>query len=129
MISHDLGTVLEATDRVVVMYGGELVEDQPAEALQQGGHHPYTEALMNCYADPRADEVHLGSISGSPPDLSLPGGSCPFTPRCRLGEEICKQKDPELTPLGTGVVACHVRAREESKLSERSHVHSRAVTG
>ena len=71
LISHDLGVVLEATDRVLVMYAGEIVEDQPAADLLTGPHHPYTEALLSCYADPRADEVVLGGIPGSPPDLSL----------------------------------------------------------
>ena len=72
LISHDLGVVLEATDRVMVMYAGRIVEDQPSEALLSGPHHPYTEALLDCYADPRADEIRLGGIEGTPPDLSLP---------------------------------------------------------
>jgi len=110
LISHDLGVVLEATDRVMVMYGGEIVEDQPSSALLTGPHHPYTEALLGCYADPRADEIELGGIPGTPPDLSLPAGGCPFTARCPEAIEICGTVDPELTPLGRGVAACHVRA-------------------
>jgi oligopeptide/dipeptide ABC transporter ATP-binding protein len=111
LISHDLGVVLEATDRVLVMYGGEIVEDQPSSQLLDGPHHPYTEALLGCYADPRAEEVHLGGIPGSPPDLSTAVAGCPFTPRCPLAEDICREQDPPLTPLGAGVAACHVRAR------------------
>ncbi len=112
LISHDLGVVLEATDRVLVMYAGQIVEDQPSDTLLTGRHHPYTEALLECYADPRADEVHLGGIGGSPPDLSrdLPG--CPFAPRCPDVEDICRSSDPALTPLGRGAAACHVRARQ-----------------
>jgi oligopeptide/dipeptide ABC transporter ATP-binding protein len=112
LISHDLGVVLEATDRVMVMYAGEIVEDQPSSALGRGAHHPYTEALLRCYADPRADDIHLGGIPGSPPDLSLSLAGCPFTPRCPLAEDICQRVDPPLTPLGGGLAACHVRARE-----------------
>jgi len=111
LISHDLGVVLEATDRVMVMYAGEIVEDQPSRALLSGPHHPYTEALLGCYADPRADEVKLGSIAGTPPDLSQPAGGCPFAPRCPLAEDICAREDPPLTALGSGLAACHVRAR------------------
>ena len=111
LISHDLGVVLEAADRVMVMYAGRIVEDQPARDLVRGPHHPYTEALLDCYADPRADEIRLGGIPGSPPDLSLPQAGCSFAPRCPLAEDICREQDPPLSPLGQGRAACHVRAR------------------
>jgi oligopeptide/dipeptide ABC transporter ATP-binding protein len=111
LISHDLGMVLEATDRVMVMYAGRIVEDQPAGELASGPHHPYTEALLGCYADPRADEVTVGGIPGSPPDLSLRQPGCAFAPRCPLAEDICRTEEPPLTPLGAGRAACHVRAR------------------
>jgi oligopeptide/dipeptide ABC transporter ATP-binding protein len=111
LISHDLGVVLDATDRVMVMYAGRIVEDQPARALLHGAHHPYTEALLSCYADPRADDVQLGGIPGSPPDLSLALAGCSFAPRCPLAEQLCLDVEPPLTPLGAGDAACHVRAR------------------
>jgi oligopeptide/dipeptide ABC transporter ATP-binding protein len=111
LISHDLGMVLEATDRVMVMYAGRIVEDQPSAVMAHGQHHPYTEALLNCYADPRADEVRLGGIPGAPPDLSLPQAGCSFAPRCPLAEDICRTADPPLSRLGLGRAACHVRAR------------------
>jgi oligopeptide/dipeptide ABC transporter ATP-binding protein len=110
LISHDLGVVLEATDRVMVMYAGRVVEDQPSKDLVSGPHHPYTEALLKCYADPRADEIHLGGIPGTPPDLSLPQAGCSFTPRCPLAQDICRTLDPPMSPLGHGSAACHVRA-------------------
>jgi oligopeptide/dipeptide ABC transporter ATP-binding protein len=123
LISHDLGVVLEATDRVLVMYAGEIVEDQPAADLLNGPHHPYTEALLSCYADPRADEVVLGGIPGSPPDLSLDLPGCPFAPRCPDVEDVCRRVDPPLTPLGRGLVACHVRAREAAALTGAANVY------
>ena len=112
LISHDLGVVLDATDRVMVMYAGRIVEDQPSHDLSTGPHHPYTEALLSCYADPRADEVHLGGIPGVPPDLSTAPPGCSFTARCVLAEEICAAERPRLARLHHGLVACHVRARE-----------------
>ncbi len=128
LISHDLGAVLSATDRVMVMYAGRIVEDQPAVALLEGAHHPYTEALIGCYADPRADVIQLRGIPGTPPDLSQSGprsGSadlsqhaCSFAPRCVLAEDACREQDPPLTPLGAGRAACFVRARA----TEASHV-------
>ena len=111
LISHDLGVVLDTTDRVMVMYAGRIVEDQPSRELATGLHHPYTEALLGCYGDPRADIVTLSGIPGTPPDLSLPQAGCSFAPRCPLAEEICREQDPALTPLSRGVAACHVRAR------------------
>ncbi len=123
LISHDLGVVLEATDRVMVMYAGRIVEDQPAAVLPVGPHHPYTEALLGCYADPRADVVELAGIPGTPPDLSLTEDGCSFTPRCPLAEDICREQDPPLTPLGQGQAACHVRARAaRAEVEEAGHV-------
>ncbi len=111
LISHDLGVVLEATDRVMVMYAGRIVEDQPSKVMAHGLHTPYTEALLNCYGDPRADVVRLDGIPGIPPDLSRPNTGCSFAPRCPLAEEICHEQDPQLSPLEPGRAACHVRAR------------------
>jgi oligopeptide/dipeptide ABC transporter ATP-binding protein len=112
LITHDLGVVLEATDRTMVMYAGRIVEDQPSGALLSGRHHPYTEALLGCYADPTAEEVHLGGIPGTPPDLSEPLEGCAFAARCSRVEEICHRIEPKLTPLGEGRAACHVTAAE-----------------
>lgn len=122
LISHDLGVVFDATSRVMVMYAGRVVEDQPSKQLLHGAHHPYTEALLNCYADPRADDVRIDGIPGNPPDLSLSESGCPYEPRCPLAEEICVEKDPLLSPLGRGTAACHVRAR-----ASRSPVEGRRV--
>jgi oligopeptide/dipeptide ABC transporter ATP-binding protein len=110
LISHDLGVVLDATDRVLVMYAGQIVEDQPSRELITGPHHPYTEALLGCYGDPRADVVELDGIPGSPPDLSREVPGCPFAPRCPEAVDICREVDPPLLPLGAGQAACHVRA-------------------
>jgi oligopeptide/dipeptide ABC transporter ATP-binding protein len=124
LISHDLGLVIEATDRVMVMYAGKIVEDQPSSQLLVGPHHPYTEALLSCYADPRADVIELGDIPGSPPDLSLPQQGCSFAPRCPFAEEVSWIVEPPLLPLDMGRVACHVRVREAA---ERSEVAAHAV--
>jgi peptide/nickel transport system ATP-binding protein len=115
LISHDLGVVLESTSRVAVMYAGRIIEDQPSKRLLSGTHHPYTEALLGCYADPRDDEIVLGGIPGSPPDLSQPQRGCSFEPRCSLAEDVCREQDPPLTQLGVGVAACHVRAAETER--------------
>jgi oligopeptide/dipeptide ABC transporter ATP-binding protein len=94
------------------MYAGRIIEDQPSGAMQHAVHHPYTDALLSCYADPRAETIRLGEIPGSPPDLSKPIQGCPYVPRCPLAEQVCKEKDPPLYQIGRGRVACHVKARE-----------------
>ena len=123
LISHDLGVVLEATDRVLVMYAGRIVEDRPSGDLLTGRHHPYTEALLNCYADPRAEDVQIAGIPGSPPDLSRDLAGCPFAPRCPEVEDICRSVDPPLEPLGAGLAACHVRTRSAAAREEVSNVN------
>jgi oligopeptide/dipeptide ABC transporter ATP-binding protein len=112
LISHDLGLVLDAADRVLVMYAGRIVEDRPAADLVTGARHPYTQALLRCYGDPRAEEIRIEGIPGAPPDLTVPAGGCPFAPRCPLAEPVCERTDPELTRIGAGSAACHVAARE-----------------
>jgi oligopeptide/dipeptide ABC transporter ATP-binding protein len=120
LISHDLGVVLEATDRVLVMYAGRIVEDQPSGAMLDQIHHPYTSALLGCYADPRADEIVLGEIPGTPPDLSLPQQGCSYVPRCPLAEQVCREVVPPLLRLGGGRAACHVRAPGDKTSAEVS---------
>ncbi|MDX6309558.1 MAG: peptide/nickel transport system ATP-binding protein ddpF [Nocardioidaceae bacterium] len=126
LISHDLGVVLESTQRVLVMYAGRIIEDQPSRDLLVGEHHPYTEALLQCYADPRAETVELSGIPGSPPDLSLPLEGCAFAPRCPLAIDISQEVVPPLAPLGRGRAACHVRA--PSTVEAASNGKHRAAT-
>ena len=110
LISHDMGVVLDATDRTIVMYAGRVAEDQRSSDLLAGSHHPYAEALLRCYGDPRADDVEIEDIPGAPPDLSLEEAGCAFAPRCPLAAEICPEVTPALGPLGRGRAACHVQA-------------------
>ena len=70
---------------LLVMYAGRIVEDQPAEPMLPRAAHPYTRALLDCYADPRADDVHLAGIPGTPPDLSLADRPLPVRPALPAG--------------------------------------------
>jgi peptide/nickel transport system ATP-binding protein len=108
LISHDLGTVLEFSDRVMVMYAGEIVEVQPSESMLRTPRHPYTRGLLGSYADPKADVVNISYIPGRPPDMSNPPQGCPFAPRCPDVIPRCRVDDPSLVRLGDGEVACHV---------------------
>lgn len=108
LISHDLGTVLEVSDRILVMYAGELVEAQPAHRMLQHAIHPYTHGLLGSYADPAAAEVAISYIPGRPPDLTRPPKACPYAPRCPEAIAVCREVKPRLLPMWDGQAACHV---------------------
>ncbi|MFW2365028.1 MAG: ABC transporter ATP-binding protein [Desulforhopalus sp.] len=110
LITHDLGVIAGLADRVVVMYGGRIVEEAPVMELFSDPHHPYTRGLLNSM--PRIDGKggsELYTIPGQPPDLqALPQG-CSFAPRCKYVFERCTKKVPELLPgKGTRKKACHL---------------------
>ncbi|GAA4987982.1 ABC transporter ATP-binding protein [Actinopolymorpha pittospori] len=108
LISHDLGTVMEVSDRVMVMYAGRIVEDQRSATMLAEPLHPYTRGLLGAYADPRAETVEIAYIPGRPPDLSPPGQGCLFAARCPEVIDVCRVEDPALVPVGPGETACHV---------------------
>jgi oligopeptide transport system ATP-binding protein len=107
-ITHDLGVVAGIADRVIVMYGGLIVEHAPVDALYARPQHPYTRALLETLPRPDMDEPgRLKSISGQPPNLTAPPRSCPFAPRCAYVFDRCRAENPPLIPDGAGhEVAC-----------------------
>ena len=115
LISHDLGNVLEFSDRVMVMYAGEIVETQTAADMLAHPRHPYSRGLLGSYASPTAETIEITYIPGRPPDLSKPHKGCLFAPRCVDAIPICREKNPALLPLGKGKVACHVAMMRAEK--------------
>ncbi|MGO4597230.1 ABC transporter ATP-binding protein [Terrabacter sp. 2RAF25] len=112
-ISHDIGTVLDLSDRILVMYAGRIVEEQPAAALLTQPLHPYTKGLLGSYGDPRAETVRITYVPGRPPDLSLPIVGCSFAPRCPERVDRCAEVDPPIVPLGAGRAACLVAEAQQ----------------
>lgn len=106
LISHDLGTVMEIADRVMVMYAGSIVESRRVGELL----HPYSRGLMGSYADPRTETVDVTYIPGRPPDLTRSYDGCLFVDRCPEALPACATVPPQLEPVGVGLVACHVAA-------------------
>ena len=81
-ITHDLGVVAELCDRVVVMYGGLIMEEAPIEEIFANPLHPYTMGLLASIPGVHKDKSErLQSIAGSPPDMTSPPAGCPFAPR------------------------------------------------
>jgi len=109
-ITHDLGVVAGIADRVIVMYGGLIVESASVDDLYEHPKHPYTRALLKTL--PNEDDNSSGrllSIQGQPPNLVAPPNSCSFEPRCQYKIEICKQESPPLRHVADGhEVACWV---------------------
>lgn len=96
-ISHDLGVVAGIADRVLVMYGGMVVETGTVDNLYENPQHPYTVGLLG--ALPRLDSTEmrrLVSIQGAPPDLLIPLSHCPFAWRCGHAFERCWEEIPAL---------------------------------
>jgi peptide/nickel transport system ATP-binding protein len=109
-ISHDLDVVRFISDRVMVMYLGEIVELGPAGTLFARPQHPYTRALMT--AMPSLDPDRRTAeppVSGDPPSPISPPSGCRFHTRCPFAEPVCSGAAPPLTPVGTGhIAACYM---------------------
>ena len=95
LITHDLGIVSDICDKIIIMYGGEIMEYGPIEALYSSPSHPYTNGLINSL--PKIDEevgTQLTPIEGSPVDLMHPPAGCPFAPRCEQCMKVCLTEKP-----------------------------------
>lgn len=98
IITHDLGVIAKVCDRVLVMYGGKIVESGVVDDIFYKKAHPYTKGLMQSIArlDMKKEDV-LVSIEGTPPDLFSPPKGCPFAARCEYAMEVCYEQIPEKT--------------------------------
>ena len=100
-ITHDLGVVAELCQRVLVMYGGLIMEEAPIDDLFENPGHPYTMGLMASIPALNQDKTgRLPSIPGSPPDMTNPPQGCPFAPRCPYARKICAAQCPPYVSLG-----------------------------
>ena len=103
MITHDLGVVAQLCSRILVMYGGIIVEEGSTREIFHNSQHPYTWGLLQSVPDIRKlDQGRLIPIDGQPPDLLLPPPGCPFWPRCQYAMRICAEIKPELTEVNPG---------------------------
>jgi oligopeptide transport system ATP-binding protein len=109
-ITHDLGVVAGIAQRVVVMYGGLIIEEATVNELYANPQHPYTVGLLGSL--PRVDETErqrLFSIDGLPPTLYEKPKYCPFAPRCKWAVERCWNENPPFEEISPGHrLACWV---------------------
>jgi peptide/nickel transport system ATP-binding protein len=121
LITHDLGVIAEIAHRVLVMYGGRIVEAAPVEEIFARPRHPYTVGLLRSL--PRLDRQtqRLVPIPGQPPTPNALPPGCAFHPRCPIGErrERCRNETPTLRPVAAaGIAACHFAEEVASLLDQ-----------
>jgi peptide/nickel transport system ATP-binding protein len=107
-ITHDLASARYFGDRIMVMYGGKVMEIAEAKTLIKNPRHPYTQLLLA--ATPGSHRViNLKEETNEPPDLSEGRKGCPFAFRCPLATAVCREEMPPLMPSGSSghFVACH----------------------
>lgn len=102
-ITHDLGVVAELCDRVLVMYGGLIMEEARIEDIFERPSHPYTMGLLHSIPDVEQEKSErLEPIPGSPPDMTNPPAGCPFAPRCSYARKVCAGSLPDFVEVGEG---------------------------
>jgi peptide/nickel transport system ATP-binding protein len=112
LITHNVGIVAEACDRVAVMYAGRIVEQGRVEDVFRNPQHPYTRELLRSTINLSTTALH--SIPGSPPDLVEPPPGCRFHPRCPEAMRVCATQDPiNIERAGGGRVECWLRGPED----------------
>lgn len=109
-ISHDLAVVRHMSDRIAVMYLGQIVELLPASSLLSQSCHPYTQALIAAVPRPQPREKLPRPVRGEIPSPVAPPPGCRFHPRCPLADRQCRQEPPQLELIASDSdhqVACH----------------------
>jgi dipeptide transport system ATP-binding protein len=107
LITHNMGVVAETAHRVMVMYAGQVVEEQAAAALFTNPQHPYTAALLAALPERSAGDHRLATIPGVVPGLYDRPRGCLFSPRCLYATAHSRAVQPELRPWMDGRIRCH----------------------
>jgi peptide/nickel transport system ATP-binding protein len=113
-VTHDMSLVSHFSDRLVVMYAGQVVETGPTRTVFDDPSHPYTRGLLDAFPSIRGPRVRLTGIPGRPPELRTPPSGCRFHPRCPVEMPHCSATPPDLYPVRDVLSRClkHVPADE-----------------
>ena len=115
LITHNMGVVSEMAQRVVVMYAGQVMEQQPVDSLFSQPQHPYTEALLKALPEHGESGARLATIPGVVPGVFDRPGGCLFAPRCAYATEHSAAVRPELREWRSGQVRCHYPLGDASR--------------
>jgi peptide/nickel transport system ATP-binding protein len=105
-VTHDMSLVSHFSDRLAVMYAGQVAELGPTATMFARPRHPYTQGLLDAFPSIRGEKVPLTGIPGSPPDLTEPHAGCRFHARCGVRQVACETVAPSLYPVEDVVVRC-----------------------
>jgi peptide/nickel transport system ATP-binding protein len=105
-VTHDMSLVSHFSDRLMVMYAGQVAEFGPTREVFDSPRHPYSVGLLDAFPSIRGPQVPLTGIPGRPPDLARPPAGCRFAPRCPKVMERCEESPPDLYPAGGVQVRC-----------------------
>jgi len=125
LITHNLGCAASTCDRILVMYGGQIMEEAPVDEIFYDPRHPYTMGLLHSIpkATAREAQERLVPILGTPPDMLHPPTGCPFYPRCVFAMKICASREVPEFVISDGHRAkcwlCHPEAPRIEKYEAR----------
>jgi len=105
-VTHDMSLVRHFSERLMVMYAGQVAELGDTGEIFEHPRHPYSAGLLEAFPSIRGERVPLTGIPGRPPDLSQPQHGCWFTPRCPKAMAACHTTEPELYPVPGGQARC-----------------------
>jgi len=129
-ITHDMSLLVEISDRIAIMYAGEIIEMAPSRELFEHPLHPYTQGLMESFPALTGPRRKLEGIPGSPPDLISPPSGCRFHPRCPKRFGPCDSVRTKLVEVRPGhLVACHLYAEEFASAIQRDAPRSEVADG
>ena len=117
LVTHDMGVIAEAADRVAVMYSGRIAEIGLVQEVVRAAKHPYTHGLMGSIPHIGHHVDQLTQIEGSMPRLQEIPAGCPFNPRCEQVMDRCRSVRPDLQPADKSRVACHLFDLEDVEAS------------
>lgn len=112
LVTHNLGIVASMADKVMVMYGGKIVEMGETEEIFYTPKHPYTKALLRAIPKEDTESKRLTVIPGTPPNLLNPPKGCPFVARCEGHMKICGEEFPEGYEENAYRCYCHLYSPE-----------------
>jgi peptide/nickel transport system ATP-binding protein len=105
-VTHDMSLISHYSDRLMVMYAGQIDELGSTREIFDQPRHPYTKGLLEAFPSIRGPRTPLRGIPGNPPDMArLPTG-CRFHPRCPVAVEACTNTAPDLYPVNGSLVRC-----------------------
>ncbi len=105
-VTHDMSLVSHFSDRLIVMYAGQVAEVGATRTVFDSPAHPYSRGLLDAFPSIKGPRVHMTGIPGNPPELINPPPGCRFSPRCPVAMAHCTEIEPQLYSVGDVGVRC-----------------------